>query len=119
MLASQPRVLDSLGLDVNGLTPDRVLEELIYVGMGDIAELFDDGGNLRPIHEIPAHARRMIAGLDVRNMVDEIRLTPGDGTLAIDVKANLAAMLNAASPSDDWQRQITLVAGAGFEPELM
>ena len=48
----------------------------------------------------------------VRHMVDEIRLTPREGTLAIDVKGNLAAMLNAASPGEDWQRQMTLVAGA-------
>ena len=71
-------MLDSLGLDANGLTPDRVLEELIYIGMGDIAEFFDDdGGNLRPIHEIPAHARGMIAGLDVMKR----NLTAGDGRL--------------------------------------
>jgi hypothetical protein len=48
--------------------------------------------------------------------VEQIRLTPRDGVLAIDVKGNLAAMLGAASPREDWQRQITLVAGAGFEP---
>jgi terminase small subunit-like protein len=64
-LASQPRVLDSLGLDVRGLTPERVLEELIYLGMGDIGELFDERGNLRPLREMAPHARRMIASLDV------------------------------------------------------
>ena len=36
--------------------------------------------------------------------------------LGIDVKGNLATMLGAANPTEDWQRQITLVAGAGFEP---
>ena len=51
----------------------------------------------------------------VRQMVQEIRLTPRDGVLAIDVKGNLAAMLSAASPSEDWPRRIALVAG-GFEP---
>jgi hypothetical protein len=46
-------------------------------------------------------------------MVEEIRLTQKEGTLAIDVKGNLAAMLAAASPTnEDWQRQLTLVAGA-------
>ena len=48
----------------------------------------------------------------VRNMVEEIRLTPRDGVLAVDVKGNLAAMLAAANPGEDWQRQLTLVAGA-------
>ena len=52
----------------------------------------------------------------VRNMVQEIRLTPRDGALAIDVKGNLAAMLAAASPTEDWPRQMALVAGGGFEP---
>ena len=52
----------------------------------------------------------------VRNMVEEIRLTPRGGVLEIDVKGNLAAMLTAASPGQDWQRQLSLVAGAGFEP---
>ena len=47
----------------------------------------------------------------VRNMVEEIRLTPRDGVLSIDVKGNLAAMLAAASQTNDWQRQIALVAG--------
>lgn len=48
----------------------------------------------------------------VRQMVEEIRLSPREGVLAVDVKGNLAAMLSAASPGEDWQRQLTLVAGA-------
>ena len=35
----------------------------------------------------------------VRKMVEEIRLTPKDGELAIDVNGNLAAMPAAASPN--------------------
>jgi hypothetical protein len=35
-------------------------------------------------------------------MVQEIRLTPRNGVLAIDVKGNLAATLAAASPGEDW-----------------
>jgi hypothetical protein len=49
-------------------------------------------------------------------MVDEIRLTPREGVLAIDVKGNLTAMLNSASPGEDWRRQITLVAGRDLNP---
>ena len=52
----------------------------------------------------------------VRQMVLEIRLTPRDGLLAIDVKGNLAAMLARASPAEDWDRQLAMVAGGGFEP---
>jgi len=36
-------------------------------------------------------------------MIEEIRLTPRDGVLAVEVKGNLAAMLAAASPNEDWQ----------------
>ena len=53
----------------------------------------------------------------VRRMVDEIRLTPQDGMLAVEVKGNLAAMLATANPTtEDWERQLALVAGGGFEP---
>ena len=48
---------------------------------------------------------------NLRQLVDEIRLTPRDGVLAIDVKGNLAAMLTAAVPAD-WDRYTALVAGA-------
>ncbi len=47
----------------------------------------------------------------VRQLVEEIVLTPRDGVLAIDVKGNLAAMLTAAVPAD-WDRYTALVAGA-------
>ena len=51
----------------------------------------------------------------LRQLVDQIRLTPRDGLLAIDVKGNLAAMLTAAVPAD-WDKHMALVAGGGFEP---
>jgi hypothetical protein len=48
----------------------------------------------------------------VRAMVDVIRITPRqDGTVAIDVEGDIAAMLTAASPGD-WQAYTALVAGA-------
>jgi len=60
----------------------------------------------------------------LRGLVDAIVLTPDQGgeTLQIDLKGNLAAMLGAArktkrpSESDDLSLQVSLVAGAGFEP---
>ena len=51
----------------------------------------------------------------LRQLVDEIRLTPREGVLAIEVKGNLASMLTAAVPAA-WERHAVLVAGAGFEP---
>jgi hypothetical protein len=46
----------------------------------------------------------------VRKMVEEIRLTPQDGTLAVEVKGNLAAMLATANPTaEDWERQLSFL----------
>ena len=60
----------------------------------------------------------------LRGLVDAIVLTPDEGeeTLRIELRGNLAAMLGAtrktkrSSESDDLSLQVSLVAGAGFEP---
>src|SRR5262245_16723038 len=57
----------------------------------------------------------------IRAMVEDIVLTPNpDGrTLEILLKGDLAAMLAASGPTnepEDLPRQITMVAGGGFEP---
>jgi site-specific DNA recombinase len=60
----------------------------------------------------------------LRGLVDAIVLTPDQAreTLQIDLRGNLAAMLGAtvqtkrSSESDDLSLQVSLVAGAGFEP---
>jgi site-specific DNA recombinase len=63
--------------------------------------------------------RRADATTALRGMVEEIVFTPEGGTLAIVLKGDLAAMLAAASPkaeASEMRRQVTLVAGGGFEP---
>jgi site-specific DNA recombinase len=66
--------------------------------------------------------RRTEAADALRSLIDEIVLTPDGGTLQIELKGNLAAMLGAAqkarrSPeTGDLLLQVSLVAGAGFEP---
>ena len=60
----------------------------------------------------------------LRGLVDAIVLTPDQAgeTLQIDLGDDLAAMLSAtvqterSSESDDLSLQVSLVAGAGFEP---
>ena len=60
----------------------------------------------------------------LRGLVDAIVLTPNQGgeALGIELRGNLAAMLGAtrqtkrSSESDDLSLQVSLVAGAGFEP---
>jgi DNA invertase Pin-like site-specific DNA recombinase len=63
--------------------------------------------------------RRTGATAALRAMVEEIVLTPEGEQLGIVLKGDLAAMLAAASPkaeSSEMRRQVTLVAGGGFEP---
>ncbi len=63
--------------------------------------------------------RRAGATAALRAMVDEIVLAPQGEELGIVLKGDLAAMLAAAGPksgSEDLLRQVSLVAGAGFEP---
>ena len=58
----------------------------------------------------------------LRAVIDAIVLTPSQGELQIELKGNLAAMLGAAqnakrSPeTGDLSLQVSMVAGAGFEP---
>ncbi len=60
----------------------------------------------------------------LRGLVEAIVLTPAANgrELGIELRGNLAAMLGATvqrkrpSESDDLSLQVTLVAGAGFEP---
>ena len=57
----------------------------------------------------------------LRGLIEAITLTPEHGTLRIDLKGNLAAMLSAAtnakrSPeTGDLSLQVEMVAGGGFE----
>ena len=55
----------------------------------------------------------------IRALIDEIRLVPEDGELKIELFGELAALAGLANKnprSDDRGLQLTLVAGAGFEP---
>jgi site-specific DNA recombinase len=58
----------------------------------------------------------------LRGLIDAITLTPEAGTLRIELKGNLATMLGATVQSKrspetgDLSLQVSMVAGAGFEP---
>ena len=55
----------------------------------------------------------------IRGLIDEIRLSPDDGNLKIELYGDLAGMLalaNNSPPSENEGLQVTLVAGVGFEP---
>jgi len=43
---------------------DDVLRTLLALMNADIGEAFDENGRLKPIHKIPAHVRKAIAGVE-------------------------------------------------------
>ncbi len=63
---------------------------------------------------------RSEAATILRGLIDEIRLTPDDGQLGIYLVGNLAKILDLCAKKNPGSTgtglQITLVAGAGFEP---
>lgn len=72
-------------LDRADLTATRVLEEIRRLALSDIRGLFDDRGNLRPIHTLNDEQAACIASLEVvkRN------LTAGDGEVDTVVKVKV------------------------------
>jgi hypothetical protein len=56
------------------LTVARVLEEYAHLATLDIGEAFAPDGSLLPIHEMPEHVRRALAGVEVSEL-----MVDGDG----------------------------------------
>ena len=57
---------------------DTVLREILRIATTDLAQAFDESGNLLPIHQMPEDVRRAIASVKVR--------TDDDGSLVREVK---------------------------------
>lgn len=53
-----------------GVNQDRILQELACIAFLDILDLFGDDGYLKPIGEIPEHARRVIVGLEIEQLFE-------------------------------------------------
>lgn len=47
------------------VTAAMVKERLCLLAFQDVRALYDDKGNLRPVHELPDHVAPMLAGLEV------------------------------------------------------
>lgn len=47
------------------ITAETVMRELYRLATVDVAQAYDEQGNLKPIHEIPEDVRRAIAGVEV------------------------------------------------------
>lgn len=64
------------------LTAERVLEEIRRLSFSDLRELFDETGNLRPIHTLTQAQAACIASLEVVKK----NLTAGDGQMDTVIK---------------------------------
>lgn len=49
----------------SGITPEKVIEGFRQIAEADIADCYDENGNLKNIHDIPKATRMALAGLDV------------------------------------------------------
>jgi len=73
-----------------GVTLDRVLEELALIAFVDPKDFYDKDGKLLAVPDMPEHARRALAGMDVND----------DGTLKIryDKRSALAELREHLAP---------------------
>lgn len=53
-----------------GIRPAHILRELAVIAFGDIRELYDEDGALRPVHELSREAAAQIAGLEIEEITD-------------------------------------------------
>lgn len=58
-----------------GIKAEDVLRETYLMAMSDIGEAFDESGQLKKIHDMPVHLRRMISSVEV----DELWAPKEDG----------------------------------------
>lgn len=78
------------------LTSERVLKEIAHSAFLDPIELFADDGSLLPLKQMPEHARRAIAGIEVEELfagkgderqmigyLKKIKLVSKEGTLTL------------------------------------
>lgn len=76
-LLKDDRIQKALGKHVKKLadkaevTVERVLKEYARLAFFDIAELFDENGNMLALQDMPEDARRAIGGIDVSQIGDE------------------------------------------------
>ena len=62
----------------NHVSQDRIIGELCTIAFLDIRELFTKRGKLKPIHLMPEHVTRALAGIDISQKFT--RRIKGDGT---------------------------------------
>lgn len=68
------------------LREDRVLGEMAAIAMSDPLDFFDHEGNVRPLHEIPPHARAAIQKFNIKKTEDVLV----DGTVRTRVNVDIS-----------------------------
>lgn len=57
-------------LEKFNVTNERIIEEYSRLAFVDLAELYGEDGKLLPVHEMPEHARRAIAAIEVDELFE-------------------------------------------------
>jgi len=108
-LLNHPEVARRLALRVErsltaaDVSPNRVIEELARLALGDISQIYDETGNLKPLSEIDADVRRTISGIEVSKTrsgrgedADEVHVTKvrtWDKVRALEILAKYLGLL--------------------------
>ena len=80
-LLKRPKVVEALKnhaietIEQGKLTADMVLAEIRRLAFSDVRSIFDENGNLKPVHKLTADQAACIAGLEVVKK----NVTSGDG----------------------------------------
>jgi phage terminase small subunit len=53
------------------VTADKVMREAAYIALSDMGMMFDDKGELLPIHKLPKSMRAAIASYEIEEMLNE------------------------------------------------
>ncbi len=65
-------------IERNKITIDELVSEMAGMVRFDIADIYDENGNLKSIHDIPRHARMSIAGIET---LEEFGFSEGERIL--------------------------------------
>lgn len=77
-------------------TADRVMQELARVAFASVKDMFDEEGNLIPVHELPDDVACTISGIDVEYKVERGRDEDGNQTQVV----SRVAKIRRASKND-------------------
>ncbi len=106
------------GLEAEPPPPVRLHSNLAEIYRQKVENLREALENLR--EALNDEGSRAKACAVLRGLIDEVRLVPVDGRLGIYLVGNLAAILDLCAKKNPGASaagvQVTLVAGAGFEP---